>query len=131
MSNTEQLSEVARLNKGAVIGMKGAIKKQRIHSQYKYLVANRMKEHVFANRTQETKMFRTVQNPRVFQNLQVKRLSVGEWVEVDADQTPGWNSEGGIGVITHVHDGLADVKYVNYRPTYILLSSTLTYFNML
>jgi hypothetical protein len=37
-------------------------------------------------------------------------LSVGEWVEVDADRTPGYNSEGGIGVITGVVDGLADVK---------------------
>ncbi len=72
MSNAEQLNEVARLNKGAVIGMKGAIKKQKIHSQYKDLVAERMKEYVIANRTQETKMFRTVQSSRAFQNLQVK-----------------------------------------------------------
>ncbi len=33
-----------------------------------------------------------------------------EWVEVDADRTPGYNSEGGIAVIIHVHDDLADVK---------------------
>jgi hypothetical protein len=39
-------------------------------------------------------------------------LSVGEWVEVDADRTPGYNSEGGIAVIISVHDNFADVKYV-------------------
>jgi hypothetical protein len=37
-------------------------------------------------------------------------ISVGEWVEVDADRTPGFNSEGGIAVITQVHDALVDVK---------------------
>ncbi len=37
-------------------------------------------------------------------------ISVGEWVEVDADRTPGYNSEGGIAVIISVYDDLADVK---------------------
>jgi hypothetical protein len=37
-------------------------------------------------------------------------ISVGEWVEVDADRTPGFNSEGGIAVIISVQDNLADVK---------------------
>jgi hypothetical protein len=40
----------------------------------------------------------------------VNFISVGEWVEVDADRTPGFNSEGGIAVIVSVHDALADVK---------------------
>jgi hypothetical protein len=43
-------------------------------------------------------------------NLRSGFLSVGEWVEVDADRTPGWNSEGGIAVIINVHDNFADVK---------------------
>jgi hypothetical protein len=38
---------------------------------------------------------------------------VGEWVEVDADRTPGYNSEGGIAVVIAVADALVDVKYVN------------------
>ena len=37
-------------------------------------------------------------------------ISVGEWVEVNADRTPGFNSEGGIAVIINVQDDLADVK---------------------
>jgi hypothetical protein len=37
-------------------------------------------------------------------------ISVGEWVEVDADRTPGYNSEGGIAVVIGVTDALVDVK---------------------
>ena len=112
MSSNEQLIEVERLNKGAVIGMKGAIRKQRIHSEYKDVVAERMKGYVIANRTPDSQMIRTVQSSAMIQRLQATRLSVGEWVEVDADRTPGWNSEDGIGVIINVEDGLSDVKYV-------------------
>ena len=116
MSNPDQVTEVERLNKGAVTGMKGAIRKQRIHSEYKDVVAERMQEYLKANRTPDTKMFRTVQTSALTQRLQVGRLLVGEWVEVDADRTPGWNSEGGIGVIISVQDGLADVKYDLHFP---------------
>ena len=45
----------------------------------------------------------------------VKFLSVGEWVEIDGDRSPGYNSEGGIAVIVAVHDDFADVKYVLTR----------------
>ncbi len=38
-------------------------------------------------------------------------ISVGEWVEVDADRMPGYNSEGGIAVVVAVADALFDVKY--------------------
>jgi hypothetical protein len=39
-------------------------------------------------------------------------ISMGEWVEVNGDRTPGYNPEGGIGVVIHVQDNCADVKYV-------------------
>jgi hypothetical protein len=84
------------------------------------VVAERMQEYVKANRTPDTKMFRTVQSSALTQRLQVDRLSVGEWVEVDADRTPSWNSEGGIGVIISVQDGLGDVKYV-LHPSFKML----------
>jgi hypothetical protein len=57
-------------------------------------------------------MFCAVPQTRLLQSMQIKFLSAGEWVEVEPDISPGWNSEGGIGVITLVTDGLADVKYV-------------------
>ncbi len=37
-------------------------------------------------------------------------ISVGEWVEVDADRTPSYNSEGGVVVVIAVADALVDVK---------------------
>jgi hypothetical protein len=37
-------------------------------------------------------------------------ISVGEWAEVDADRSPGFNSEGGIAVVINVHDDFTDVK---------------------
>ena len=51
-----------------------------------------------------------ITHTRVTQKLQLTFLSIGKWVEVDADRTPGWNSEGGIAVFINVNDGLADVK---------------------
>jgi hypothetical protein len=105
-----QKLEVVRLNKGAATGMKVAIRKQRIDVQFKSLVSEKLKAHLKANRTDQKNMFRTITQPRTLQKLQLKFLSVGEWVEVDADRTPGWNSEGGIAVIVAVNDGLADVK---------------------
>jgi hypothetical protein len=69
-----------------------------------------MRDYYILNRTDQQSMFRAVTQPRSLQRLQLKFLSIGEWVKVDADRTPGWNSEGGIGVIVNVTDGLADIK---------------------
>ncbi len=96
MTIDAQKMEVVRLNKGAASGMKGAIRLQRIDVQFKSLVSEKMKAYLIANRTDQKHMFRTITEPRILQKLQLKFLSIGEWVEVDADRTPGWNSEGGI-----------------------------------
>jgi hypothetical protein len=85
----EQQTEVVRLNKGAATGMKGAIRKQRINVQFKALVNEKMKAFIIANRTEQASMFRNVVQPRILHKLQLKFLSVGEWVEVDADRTLG------------------------------------------
>jgi hypothetical protein len=69
-----------------------------------------MRDHFILNRSDQQSMFRAVTQPRSIQRLQLKFLSIGEWVEVDADRTLGWNSEGGIRVIVNVTDGLADIK---------------------
>ncbi len=47
MTSEEQTTEVVRLNKGAAVGMKAAIKKQRITSQFKDVVTDKMKEMSF------------------------------------------------------------------------------------
>jgi hypothetical protein len=90
--------------------MKGAIKKMRIDVQFKDLVSVKMKEFIVSSRTEQSCMFRANPQTRLMQSTQIKFLSVGEWVEVQGGITPGWNSEGGVGVITKVTDGLADVK---------------------
>jgi hypothetical protein len=110
MTAEQQKIEVDTLNKGAATGLKGAMKKNRIQVQFKTLVTEKMREYLVANRTDASNMFRTITHQRVAQKLQLKFLSIGEWVEVDADRTPGWNSEGGIAVVINVNDGLADVK---------------------
>ncbi len=115
MGEDEQKLEVIRLNKGAASGMKGAIKKMRIDVQYKDLVSEKMKAFIISSRTEQSNMFRAFNKPQQLQSMQLKFLSVGEWVEVIGDISPGWNSEGGIGVITKVTDGLPDVKYVLTR----------------
>jgi hypothetical protein len=112
MTPDEQSIEVLRLNKGAATGMKGAMKKNRINVLYKDLVSEKMKTHFILNRPDPLSMFRAAAQPGEVRRLKLKFLSIGEWVEVDADRTPGWNSEGGIGVIVNVTDGLADIKYV-------------------
>ncbi len=110
MALEEQSKEVLRLNKGAATGMKGAIKKNGTNVLYKDLVSEKMRDHYILNRPDQHSMFRAAIQPRENQRLQLKFLSIGEWVEVDADRTSGWNSEGGIGVIVNVTDGLADIK---------------------
>ncbi len=115
MSEDNRKLEVIRLNKGAASGMKGAIKKMRIDVQYKDLVTDKMKAFIESCRTDPVSMFRAVPQTRALQSMQIKFLSVGEWVEVEGDISPGWNSEGGVGVIIKVTDDLADVKYVLTR----------------
>ncbi len=38
-------------------------------------------------------------------------VSVGDWIQViDADRSPGWNSEGGIAMVTASANDIAEVK---------------------
>ncbi len=39
-------------------------------------------------------------------------LTVGDWVEVMHDFSPGHNSGGGVGVITEIIDNLSNVRYI-------------------
>ncbi len=113
MNATDQIGEAARFNKGVDKGTNIAIKSKLITAKYTEMVAVKMRQHLMDNRQPILSMFRAahmaVRNLRL---LNPEFISVGEWVEVDADRTPGWNSEGGIGVVVSVQDALADVKYV-------------------
>ncbi len=39
-------------------------------------------------------------------------LTVGDWVEIEHDFSPGVNSGGGIGIITGIVDNFSHVKYI-------------------
>lgn len=110
MTEKEQEAEIVVLNKGAAKGMKGIIKSKLLVQHYKKLVAERLREHIVSCRVVPTDMFHSAPKHVNLVTANINFLSVGEWVEVDADRTPGFNSEGGIAVIISVHDALADVK---------------------
>ena len=115
MTPEEQQVEVIRMNKGAEKGLKSVIKLKMLDVNFKVLIANKMKEYLSESRTPLEKIFHA--SPKTFNAVlyDPNFISVGEWVEVDADRTPGFNSEGGIAVIIQVHDALVDVKYVLTR----------------
>ncbi len=111
--NEEQQSvEVALLNKGSAKSMKNIIKTKLIHVHYEKVVEDKLRKYLSEGRVSQDSMFRSA--PKLCNGVRanLKFLSVGEWVEVDGDRSPGYNSEGGIGVITNVHDDFADVKLV-------------------
>ena len=110
MTDLAQQAEVQRLNKGVDKGMKSMMKTKVLDTNYKKQVAEKLQAHLNASRVAQVAMFHC---PPAQQNVvlhDINFISVGEWVEVDADRTPGYNSEGGIAVIIHVHDNFADVK---------------------
>jgi hypothetical protein len=111
--NEEQQSvEVALLNKGSAKVMKNIIKTKLIHVHYETVVEDKLRQYLSDGRVSQDSMFRCASKLCNSVRANLKFLSVGEWVEVDGDRSPGYNSEGGIGVITSVHDGFADVKFV-------------------
>jgi hypothetical protein len=110
MTSEEQQLEVVRMNKGAAKGLKTVIKSKLLDVNFKLLIASKMMEHLHESRTPMAKIFHVTPNTMNAVLSNPNFISVGEWVEVDADRTPGFNSEGGIAVITQVHDALVDVK---------------------
>jgi hypothetical protein len=112
MTEEEQHAEVLRINKGAQKQMKGIIKNKLIAVNYTTLVADKLSEHLSAGRVTQATMFHASPKTLSLSLANPSFISVGEWVEVDTDRTPGYNSEGGIEVIISVHDNFADVKYV-------------------
>jgi hypothetical protein len=73
-------------------------------------VAEKLRENIIQSRGFPSAIFHSAPKTVNLVTSNLSFLSVGEWVEVNADRTPGYNSEGGIAVITSVYDDLADVK---------------------
>ncbi len=112
MNDEEKEAEVKRLNTLALKGQKDTVKTKLLNIKYKALIAERMCTHLTDSRLPLTSIYHVVKNSKSAVMNNPNFLSVGEWVEVDADRTPGFNSEGGIAVIISVQDNCADVKYV-------------------
>jgi hypothetical protein len=77
---------------------------------FKAVVAAKMQAYLGESRMRFTSMFHVASTNTNVVLLNPSFISVGEWVEVDADRTPGYNSEGGIAVVIAVADALVDVK---------------------
>jgi hypothetical protein len=75
--------------------MKGIIKSKLLVKHYKNLVAEKLRDHIISCRVNPTSMFHAPPKKINIVTLDINFISVGEWVEVDADRTPGFNSEGG------------------------------------
>ena len=116
MTEGEQLVEVRRLNKGVEKGMKSLMKTKLLDSNYTKMVAGKLEAHLSGSRAPQVAMFHAPPSQKNVVMHDINFISVGEWVEVDVDRTPGFNSEGGIAVIINVQDDLADVKYVKSQP---------------
>ncbi len=56
------------------------------------------------------KMFRTAEPPSAARSAAAALVHVDDWVQVDADRSVGYNSEGGIGVVIAVNDNFSDIK---------------------
>jgi hypothetical protein len=110
MGPEEQRAEVGRLNKGLKKGMKCVIKTKLLSDNYKQIVADKLQSHLSQCHAPLPSMFHAAPSTRTDILHDFNFISVGEWVEVDADRSVGYNSEGGIAVIIKVEDDLADVK---------------------
>jgi hypothetical protein len=112
LSSVEQENEVKRMNKVTLKGHKEVIKHKILEVNYRQIIAEKMRAYLAASRSSLVTMFHSAPKRNSVLLTNPNFLSVGEWVEVDGDITPGFNSEGGIAVIINVLDNCADVKYV-------------------
>jgi hypothetical protein len=112
LTHEEQQAEVKRLNTMALKGQKDIVKHKLLQVKYKSMIEEKMRVYLSESRSPLNAVYHCAPVLQASHVMSPSFLSVGEWVEVDGDITPGWNSEGGIAVIINVQDSLADVKYV-------------------
>jgi hypothetical protein len=110
MPDAERIVAVAKLNKGATNGIKGAVKAKVLSSKYSSICMEKLKDHLVAMRVEEKDMFRKSAPVHSGRTMNSAGVSIGDWVQVDADRTPGWNSEGGIAIVTASSQNKAEVK---------------------
>ena len=110
MTDVELKAAVDKLNKSATNGIKGAVKAKVIASKYANICVEKLKEHLVSQRVAANDMFRKAAPVNSSRHVGASAVSVGDWVEVDGDRSPGWNSEGGIAMVIASSIIHADVK---------------------
>ncbi len=89
------------------------VKEKVLTTKYSSLCLDKLKEHLLATRVDAENMFREAPPRPTSRTIAAASVSVGDWVQVDADRSTGWNSEGGIAMVIAVHDSFSDVKYAS------------------
>ena len=115
MPDAERIVAVAKLNKGANDGLKGAVKSKLLATKFSTICIDKLKATLIAARVAEDDMFRKPEPVNRSRTMHASAVSVGDWVEVDGDRSPGWNSEGGIAMVTACTLNTAEVKYILTR----------------
>ncbi len=115
MPDDERIIAVAKLNKGANDGVKVAVKSKLLASKFSTLYIEKLKATLIAARVPVDDMFRKPEPVNRARTMHAAGVSVGDWVEVDADRSPGWNSEGGIAMVIASANSTAEVKYILTR----------------
>ncbi len=91
-----RINAVEKLNKGATNGIKGVVKGKVLDNKYSTLCREKLAAHLKAIRVDVADVFRVATPVLSARHICAAKVSVGDFVEVDADRSPGWNSEGGI-----------------------------------
>ena len=110
MPDAELKLAVDKLNKSATNGIKGAVKAKLISSKYANICVDKLKEHLVSMRVADKDMFRKAAPVNSARMVGASAVSVGDFVEVDGDRSPGWNSEGGIAMVVASSNNCAEVN---------------------
>jgi hypothetical protein len=110
MDEAAKKKAVEKLNLGATKGIKNVAKEKVLTTKYSSLCRDKLKDHLISTRVEVQNMFRLAPSPSTSRTIAAAAVSVGDWVQVDADRSIGWNSEGGIAMVTAVHRKFSDVK---------------------
>jgi hypothetical protein len=103
MPPAELKMAVDKLNKSAAKGIKGTVKEKLLTSKIAITCVEKLNSHLVAQRVSENDMFRKAALAKFVRLGDSAAVSVDDWVEVDGDRSPGWNSEGGIAMVTHCY----------------------------
>ena len=110
MSPADLKLAVEKLNKSAAKGIKGTVKEKLLTSKYANTCVEKLKSHLVAQRVAQNDMFRKAAPAKFVHLGNAAAVSVGYWVEVNGDRSPGWNSEGGIAMVIASSQICAEVK---------------------